>query len=80
MLPDDDARRAAAEGEFAPGLGPEQVDFLMREEWAHTAEDILWRRTKLGLVASPEQVVALERYIASRAAGAAAPAPQTASR
>ncbi|MBL8519376.1 MAG: glycerol-3-phosphate dehydrogenase [Betaproteobacteria bacterium] len=26
-----------------------EVDFCIREEWARTAEDILWRRTKLGL-------------------------------
>ena len=79
MLPDDDERIApAAEGEFAPGLDRPQVEFLMREEWARTADDILWRRTKLGLVALPEQVAALERYLASRAAEAAAPAAQTA--
>jgi glycerol-3-phosphate dehydrogenase len=81
MLPDDDARIAsAAEAEFAPGLGREQVEFLVREEWARTAEDILWRRTKLGLVASPDQAAALGRYLVSRAAAAASPAPQTADR
>jgi len=25
------------------------LDYLTREEWAETAEDILWRRSKLGL-------------------------------
>jgi glycerol-3-phosphate dehydrogenase len=78
-LPDDDARFGDAD-EFAPGLGRAQVDFLMREEWARSADDILWRRSKAGLVASPEQRAALERYVTSRAAEAVAPAVQTADR
>jgi glycerol-3-phosphate dehydrogenase len=80
MLPDDDARMGSAEAEFAPGLGRAQVEFLIREEWARTADDILWRRTKLGLVVSPEQVAALQRYLTSRAVAAAAPVAQTAGR
>ncbi|UIJ74051.1 glycerol-3-phosphate dehydrogenase [Aurantimonas sp. HBX-1] len=31
------------------GLFESEVDWLTRNEWARTAEDILWRRTKLGL-------------------------------
>jgi glycerol-3-phosphate dehydrogenase len=30
-------------------LYQKEVDYLKREEWAQTHEDILWRRTKLGL-------------------------------
>jgi glycerol-3-phosphate dehydrogenase len=26
-----------------------ELDYLRREEWATTAEDVLWRRSKLGL-------------------------------
>ncbi len=26
-----------------------EVDYLVREEWARTPDDILWRRSKLGL-------------------------------
>ena len=58
MLPNDDALGRSA-AEFAPGLGRAQVEFLVREEWARTADDILWRRTKLGLAATPEQRAAL---------------------
>jgi glycerol-3-phosphate dehydrogenase len=36
-------------GEVLPGLYAAEVEYLRREEWAATAEDILWRRTKLGL-------------------------------
>ncbi len=31
------------------GLHTGEVDYLVREEWARTAEDVLWRRSKLGL-------------------------------
>jgi glycerol-3-phosphate dehydrogenase len=33
----------------APGLHEAELDFLYQQEWARTAEDVLWRRTKLGL-------------------------------
>ncbi len=40
---------AALGPEIAPGLFAAEVEYLVREEWACSAEDILWRRTKLGL-------------------------------
>jgi glycerol-3-phosphate dehydrogenase len=35
--------------DFGAGLTAAEIDFLVREEWAETGEDILWRRSKLGL-------------------------------
>jgi glycerol-3-phosphate dehydrogenase len=35
--------------EIAPGLYVAEVNYLMEHEWAVTAADILWRRSKLGL-------------------------------
>jgi glycerol-3-phosphate dehydrogenase len=35
--------------EVAPGLFELELRYLRREEWACTAEDVLWRRTKRGL-------------------------------
>jgi len=35
--------------EILPGLHVAEVDYLRRYEWARSAPDILWRRTKLGL-------------------------------
>ena len=35
--------------EIVPGLYEREAQHLIRHEWARTAEDILWRRTKLGL-------------------------------
>ena len=35
--------------EVAPGLYEAELHFLRRSEWACTGEDVLWRRSKLGL-------------------------------
>lgn len=35
--------------QFGAGLCEAEVDYLCREEWATSAEDVLWRRSKLGL-------------------------------
>jgi glycerol-3-phosphate dehydrogenase len=35
----------------------------MRKEWAQTADDVLWRRSKLGLRFSAEQTAALDRFM-----------------
>jgi len=34
---------------FGAGLTEREVDYFVAEEWAQTAEDVLWRRTKCGL-------------------------------
>src|SRR3954469_19487489 len=34
---------------FGAGLTEREVDYLQRQEWALTTEDILWRRTRCGL-------------------------------
>ena len=36
----------------------------MREEWAEETSDIIWRRSKLGLRLSKEQVTNLESFMA----------------
>jgi glycerol-3-phosphate dehydrogenase len=41
--------RADLGAEVAPGLYEAELFHLQRQEWACTAEDVLWRRTKLGL-------------------------------
>jgi glycerol-3-phosphate dehydrogenase len=52
---------------FGAGLSEAEVAYLRHEEWAQTAEDILWRRTKLGLRLDVEQQEALARYLAEKA-------------
>jgi glycerol-3-phosphate dehydrogenase len=51
---------------FGAGLYAREIDYLRAREWACTAEDVLWRRTKTGLHLSPEQRQAAGRYIAQR--------------
>ena len=48
---------------FGADLGEHEVAFLMEKEWARTADDILWRRGKLGLRFSPDDVAALTHYM-----------------
>lgn len=45
------------------GLSEGEVRWLVEREWAGNAEDILWRRSKLGLRFSAVQVEALARHI-----------------
>jgi glycerol-3-phosphate dehydrogenase len=55
-LPDRPCFDSADAGEdLGGGLGQSEVDHLVAEEWACTAEDILWRRTKAGLHMTPAQ-------------------------
>jgi glycerol-3-phosphate dehydrogenase len=51
---------------FGNQLYQVEVDYLISHEWAHSAEDILWRRTKLGLEFTPDQVNTLESYIQTK--------------
>ena len=39
--------------DFGYGLTEAEIDYLKRDEWARSADDILWRRSKLGLHMSP---------------------------
>ncbi len=60
----DGARAAADLGRvFGADLTEAEVTYLMREEWARTAEDVLWRRSKLGLRFAPEQTAALDVFM-----------------
>ncbi len=54
------ARDAAALGrDFGAGLTEAEIDHMRRNEWALTAEDVLWRRSKLGLRLDQRQVQAV---------------------
>jgi len=60
-----DARRAEDLGEaFGASLTAREIDWLRREEWARGADDILWRRTKLGLRLTAAERTRLEEYLA----------------
>jgi len=54
--------------QFAGGLTAAEVGYLMRQEWAQTAEDVLWRRSKAGLLAKPEDIEALTQFMQKKPA------------
>jgi len=50
---------------FGSDLYQKEVDFLVDTEWATSTDDIIWRRTKLGLRLSAKDVENLENYLNS---------------
>jgi glycerol-3-phosphate dehydrogenase len=49
---------------FGAGLYAREIDWLRREEWARSVDDILWRRTKAGLHMTIAQREAVAAYLA----------------
>jgi glycerol-3-phosphate dehydrogenase len=58
---------------FGATLTAAEVSYLMTAEWALTAEDIVWRRSKLGLRMSAAEIAALDDWMAARRAAREAP-------
>ena len=60
---------AKARSELGPAFGPQltaaEVRYLMQREWARFPEDILWRRSKLGLTMQPADREALAAFMAT---------------
>ncbi|HET7314848.1 glycerol-3-phosphate dehydrogenase [Salinisphaera sp.] len=52
---------------FGAGLYAAEVDYLREHEWARTAEDILWRRSKLGLRLNENEARRLGEYLSQPA-------------
>jgi glycerol-3-phosphate dehydrogenase len=67
------AERFLAEAQSMEDLGPRftgnltgaEVRYMIEHEWAQTCEDVLWRRSKLGLTATSDERTAISRFIAS---------------
>jgi glycerol-3-phosphate dehydrogenase len=57
---------------FGADLTAAEVRYLMRYEYARTIEDVLWRRTKIGMWLSKAQRDALAAFMAGEVAGAIA--------
>jgi len=62
------ARRPISAWLSAQTLTEAEVRYLIGQEFARTAADVLWRRTKLGLVFSGAEAAALDRFMAAGAA------------
>ena len=60
---------ARERGDLGPAFGPEltgaEVRYLMNAEWARFPDDILWRRSKLGLTMQPADREALAAFMAA---------------
>jgi glycerol-3-phosphate dehydrogenase len=48
---------------FGSGLYEREVTYLIQEEWARTSDDILFRRSKLGLSFSRDEIKNLDQYL-----------------
>ena len=55
--------------EVVPGLYAAELRYLMRHEWASCAEDVLWRRTKLGLHLPPGCAIEVDAWMDAARAG-----------
>ncbi len=49
---------------FGAGLVAREVDWMVRNEWAETADDIVWRRTKFGLAMTAAEIERLGEHLA----------------
>ena len=66
---------AQAQGrDFGHGFSEAELRWLVEHEWARTVEDVLWRRTKLGLRFSPAETQDIADYLADLTRRAPAPA------
>jgi glycerol-3-phosphate dehydrogenase len=50
--------------EVVPGLHERELEYLCRCEWARTGQDVLWRRSKLGLVTGAESAARVDAWLA----------------
>jgi glycerol-3-phosphate dehydrogenase len=49
---------------FGADLSAAEVTYLARAEWAMTAADIVWRRSKLGLRLTAQQIAQVDAFLA----------------
>jgi len=51
--------------DFGAGIYAPELDWVMAHEWVSSAEDFVWRRTRLGLKLNDKQIGAIDNYIRS---------------
>jgi glycerol-3-phosphate dehydrogenase len=62
---------------YGASLTEAEVRYLMEHEWARSAEDVLWRRSKLGLHMSASEIAGLEVWMRRRVGSVAAASATT---
>jgi len=72
FLPGDGGSLGA---EVAPGLHEAELHYLHAHEWARSADDVLWRRSKLGLHLSPAERAAVHAWWSSHTGAPASQRP-----
>jgi len=55
-------------GDTDAGLYAREIDYLIDTEWVRDADDVLWRRSKLGIKIKGKTVEQLQAYIEKRRA------------
>lgn len=55
---------------FGANLTEAELTWLIEKEWARTAEDVLWRRTKLGLRLGKDEAAALDEWMRKKSSAA----------
>jgi len=51
---------------FGQGLYAQEVNYLCAVEWASNSQDVLWRRSKLGLNFAQSEIESLDAYLATK--------------
>jgi len=67
-------KRADLGEDFGHGLTAAEIDYLVREEWARSGEDVLWRRTKCGIGMTDKERKRVAAYVTKALAAEIAPA------
>ena len=49
--------------DFGAGLSEAEIRYLIAHEFARSADDIVWRRSKLGLRLTPDQIATIDRFV-----------------
>jgi len=52
--------------DFGGGLYEAELAYLVAHEWARVPEDVLWRRSKLGLGAAPDMAQRIAQWLEKR--------------
>lgn len=66
MILGDASSRSDLGEDFGAGLTAREVSWMIRNEWACNAQDVLWRRSRLGLRLGRDQVGRLDEWIRNR--------------
>lgn len=74
----DAATSTALGRDFGAGLHQAELDYLSDVEWARSAEDVLYRRSKLGLRAPPGAAAEIDAYLGGRGSAARVRQPREA--